>query len=179
MNRTILRLRNQIYNNEIDEFAITLKLNPSININAQFHDLDTLLHVAARHGRFECVIMLVNRKIDIHVLNDNLNDALLVATLWYSWCVDDRLLKEYYEIIKFLVGCGAKCNLVNSFGITALMYICDYTDNHDFNDIKGLVALLSKYGPDCKGVINKKYTLAQYMQTDNRETLVNVIQGRF
>jgi len=151
-NNDILRqLGNLIVPDHYDEFKQLIILHPDIDLNSQiFDNNDTLLHIAARQCRLQFVKLLIERGANMHLTNFSLNDVLISVS--YRCSLEQNFLKinQCYEIIKYLIGYGANCNVSGSSNKTALAHMCEH--HHDalpqdaMDAMKDIITLLLDTG---------------------------------
>ena len=140
---------------------VSLLLAAGANVNAQNDHGLSGLHWAAEKGYADVARVLIDAKIDIHlVTKKNGNTALITATL-----------SGQYEIVEILIKAGSDINYKNYYGNSAILVI-------DKNNIPEILQLLIDNGANINDTNNDGWTTLHYFCRDNQEKAVRILLDR-
>jgi len=162
--------------------------NQKIDLDSMMIDDQPLLTYAVRYAHIECVKTLVKHQVNIDYqgpIGSSYNQAAgynaLAVACWRYQIADKRDEKDrYMDIIKYIVGCGANCNLRRYNGYTPLMSLCSFQTRWtemDINNTIELVGLLLDHGADRDLVNDDGLSAWQIAVTYHYDLIANTIRN--
>jgi len=169
---------------ELDKYIGDVK-NHNIDINDVRINRIPLLVRCAMGGYIESTKILVKHGINIDqrqiLLRDIKGDTALTLSCWQYWHENKESGKTHFAVmIKYLIECGADCNLRDESNNTPLMLLCHRDSILTESSIKEnieLVELLLKHGADHKLVDDSGQTAEQIARLNHHESIADAIMN--
>jgi ankyrin repeat protein len=161
-------LCNLMYRNDHARFSELIEMNPGYDLNSIVTN-ETLLFKAIRSCKLKFIQILVSHGADIHLPFNDGGDALRKAVFYcvcHAYDLDDQELlkqiREYQDIITYLLEQGANCNSRGSGDDTSLTVICRYDHSQKgIPIIKQIIIQLLDYGADRDLLTHNRLTAEQ------------------
>jgi hypothetical protein len=134
--------------------------NCHIDPNILSGNNETLLHVAAKHGRIKIFNYLITQDVFLNPRDENGSTPLHLA------CEHNN---HAYEIIEELLKSGANPNIKDDYGRTPLHYAAS-------NNFSMIVELLLQYGAVVNGVDRSGRTPFDYASRFNHDLCVQILE---
>jgi len=163
------------------------ELNDKLTFYKRYNiDLDTILIyerplfvICVDNCILECMRVLSNHNININAQTQNGNSALQCACWHYRISCNNDEKKKYGQIIKYLIDCGANCNLKENDPCSPLFLLCRkhiMVDDSHTKDIIEIAGMLLDHGANRNDTDDKGKTAEQLAREQNYKLIADAIR---